>query len=133
MIKLKHLLNEQVERKYLLPPHGDIFQVRDHVSWAARGILSKKYGNYSNEHLGEVMEDIYDDLELLGYKILLFAPDDTLYIRGDNAISELSASQRRKVEDLVIKLGEEGTHVKIQLEDDNGNWEVVWEHPLYKK
>jgi hypothetical protein len=133
MIRLKRLLNEDIERKYLLPPNGDIFQVRDHVYWAAKGILQKKYGNYSNEHLSEVIEDVYDDLELLGYKILLFSPDDTLYIRGNNGIHDLSSYQRRKIEDLSIKLGEEGTHVHIQLEDDGGHYETIWTHPSYIK
>ena len=131
MIQLKSLLEEQIERKYLMPPSGDIFQVRDHISWAIHGILSKKYKNYSREHIADVVDDIYDDLEMLGYKIIIFSPDDVIYIRGEYAIPNLTPLQRRRIEELVLQLSEEGTHYAIQLEDDGGHRETVWMHPTY--
>jgi hypothetical protein len=132
MIHLKKLILEQQERKFLLPPSGDIFQVRDHISWAVHGILSHKYKNYSRENIADIIEDIYDELESMGYKILIFAPDDTLYIRGENGIKSLTSEQRRKIENLILKLGNEGTHSQIQLEDDGGNYELAWVHPVYQ-
>jgi hypothetical protein len=129
MIKLKRLILENQERKYILPPSGDIFQVNDHVGWAARNILKQKYGHLSGKELGDVIENVYDDMEKLGYKIMVWAgSNDTLYLRGDNAIKNLTASQRRRIGDLAIKLADEGIYYNVTLEDDGGHFETLWSH-----
>lgn len=114
-----------MERKYLLPPNGPIFQVRDHVGWAARGLLKEKYGHYTGSQLSDHIEEVYDDLEKLGYKILIWAEEsETLYLRG--AANHLNSEQRRKITDLVPIIAAEGTHSSIQLEDDEGLHEYLW-------
>lgn len=116
-----------MERKYLLPSSGPIFQVRDHVGWAARGILKDKYGHYTSSQLSDHIEEVYDDLEKIGYKILIWASEcETLYLRGNS--EHLSKSQRDRIADLTTKLASEGTNSSVTLEDDLGHFEKLWEY-----
>lgn len=129
MINLKKLLLEQVERKYILPPTGDIFKVNDHVWWASRGVLKDKYGHLNGSQLSNFVEEIYDGLEKLGYLTLVWAgASDTLYVRGENGIARLSPTQRKKILKLADELAQEGIYYQVQLEDDGGHYEVLWSH-----
>lgn len=129
MISLKKLLLESIEIKYILPPKGDIFEVNDHVSWAAHNILSYKYKNYSREHLAEVIDDIYCELETMGYLMLIWqGGTDELYIRGDNSIPKLTAPQFRKIETLAYKIADRGYSTQVTLIDDGDHEKILWRH-----
>jgi hypothetical protein len=130
MISLKKLLLESIEIKYILPPNGDIFEVNDHVSWAAHNVLAYKYKNYSREHLAEVIDDIYCELETMGYLMLIWqGGTDELYVRGDNSILRLTQSQFRKIEKLAYKIADKGYSTQVKLIDDGDHEKILWQHP----
>jgi len=130
MIKLKRLLLESREERYILDPHGNLFVVDDHVSWAAENVLKNKYGNYDYGELADRIDDVYNDLNKLGYLMLIWmGGTDELYIRGNNSIPKLKSFQLREIEKLAYIIGDEGLAHTIKLVDDGEHELTLWEHP----
>lgn len=130
MIKLKHLLLESREERYILDPHGNLFVVDDHVSWAAENVLKNKYGNYDNSELADVIDDVYEDLTRMGYLMLIWmGGTDELYIRGNTTIPNIKPFQFREIEKLAHIIGDKGLAYNVKLVDDGDHELTLWTHP----
>ena len=120
-------LNMSQERKYILPKTGEIFQVRDHISWAVQGCLKDKYKG-TNLYDFDNQEAIYDDLAKLGYRTLVWeGASDNLWLRGSYA--SLTRSQKTEIEKLAFTLAEEGIYYKVTLNDDYNFEKELWRSP----
>jgi len=130
MIKLKHLLLESREERYILDPHGNLFVIDDHVSWAAENVLKNKYGNYDNSELADVIDDVYEDLTRMGYLMLIWmGGTDELYIRGNTTIPNIKPFQFREIEKLAHIIGDKGLAYNVKLVDDGDHELTLWTHP----
>jgi hypothetical protein len=123
------LLFEQTERKYILPPDGDIFQVQDHIGWAINGVLKSKYKYLADDLLDAAIDQIYEELRSIGYLTLVWmGASDELYVRIDN-LGDILPSQMRKINHLVDKLIDEGIYYQVKMTDNYDREQILWTHP----